>query len=117
MGALSSPADLVKHFLIYFKASQHVPVNQPGVQSDLVRKVVKHGGLRCMSKANSIRKNMSAIDECVPDPKQFLIGLVEEHFSWVNSSVDTQERVHNMVALKSLKKGQMLGRDCRADVL
>ena len=60
---------------------------------------------------------MSVIDECVPDPKQFLIGLVDEHFSWVNSGVDTQERVHNMVVLKSLKKDQMLGRDCREDFL
>ena len=60
---------------------------------------------------------MSAIDEGVPDPKQFLIGLVDEHFSRVNSGVDTQERVHNMVALKSLKKDQMVGRDRREDVL
>src|SRR4030095_11908297 len=115
MGAPSSSADLVKDFLIYFKASQHVAIHQPGVQSYLVRKVVKHGGLRCMPEANSIRKNMSAIDERVPDPKQFFIGLVDEHFSWVNSGVDTQERVHNMVTLKSLKKDQMLGRDCRKD--
>ena len=60
---------------------------------------------------------MSVVDKGVPDPKQFLIGLVEKPFSRVNSGVDTQERIHNMVALKFVKKDQMLRRDCGEDFL
>ena len=64
-----------------------------------------------MPKTNRIGKNMRAINKCVPDPKQFLIGLFAERFPGMNSCVHAQERVRHVVILQLLVKGQMFRRD------
>jgi hypothetical protein len=64
-----------------------------------------------MPEENGTRKHMRAKDKCVSNPEQFLIGLLGESFSRVNSRVDTQEWIHHIVAFQPLKKSQVLGGD------
>src|SRR6266536_630928 len=70
-----------------------------------------------MPEENGTRKHMRAIDKCVSDPKQFLIGLLGESFSRVNSRVYKQEWIHPIVAFQPRKKSQVLGGNYREDLM
>src|SRR4026208_1744124 len=87
----SSPADLKKNFLIYLEACQHVAVNQPRIQADFVGQIVEYGRLRSVPEKHRLRKNMGAVDECVPDPKQFFVSLLGPSFLRVDAGVHAQE--------------------------
>ena len=100
--ALFASTDLIKDLLICVQASQHIAINQPGIEADFVGQVVEDSVLRAVTEKYRVRESMGTVEKRFANPKQFFVGLFLQGFERMYPGVDAKVGLGQKITFQSL---------------